>query len=144
MLCTFRVHSTELNEEDPWSGILGAVMFATRATIHSTNRATPAQLVFGRDAMLNVQHEANWTYIKERKDTISSKNNKIENKSCRKYEYNENDKVALKMPTNLKYGTDTYTGPFKIVQVNNNGTVKIKKGCVTDTYNIRNIKPYFD
>ena len=48
------------------------------------------------------------------------------------------------MPTNLKYGTDAYTGPFKVVQVNDNGTVKIKKGYVTDTYNIRNIKPYFD
>eukprot|EP00957_Ditylum_brightwellii_P159545 12145457-Ditylum_brightwellii.AAC.1 len=53
MFRTFRVHSTELDEEDPWSGILGAVMFDTRATMHSTSRATPAKLVFGRDAMLN-------------------------------------------------------------------------------------------
>eukprot|EP00957_Ditylum_brightwellii_P052372 3972231-Ditylum_brightwellii.AAC.1 len=60
-------------------------MFATRTTIHSMSRATPEQLVFGRDKMLNAQHEANWTYIKER-------------------------------------STDAYTGPFKIVQVNDNGT----------------------
>ena len=45
MLRTFRLHSTELDKEDPWLGILGAVMFATRATIHSTSRAMPAQLV---------------------------------------------------------------------------------------------------
>eukprot|EP00957_Ditylum_brightwellii_P086235 6562120-Ditylum_brightwellii.AAC.1 len=32
MLRTFQVNSTELDEDDPWSGILGAVMFATRAT----------------------------------------------------------------------------------------------------------------
>eukprot|EP00957_Ditylum_brightwellii_P188339 14338152-Ditylum_brightwellii.AAC.1 len=32
MLRTFQVHSTELGEDDPWSGILGAVMFATRVT----------------------------------------------------------------------------------------------------------------
>jgi len=119
-------------------------MFATRATIHSTSRATPAQLVFGRDAMLNVQHEANWAYIKERRDKISSKNNKLENKTRKKYEYNVNDKVLLKMQANLKYGIDAYTGPFKIVQVNDNGTVKIKKGCVTDTYNLRNINPYYN
>ena len=75
---------------------------------------------------------------------ISPKNKKQENKNRRKYEYYVNDKVVLKMPTNLKYGTNAYTGPFKIVQVNNNGTVKIKKGFVTDTYNIRNIKHYFD
>jgi len=144
MLRTFQVHSTELDEDDPWSGILGAVMFATRATVHSTNRATPAQLVFGRDAMLNVQHEANWSYIKERRNDITSKNNKRENATRKKHEYNVNDKVLLKMQFNSKYGTDPYTGPFKIVQVNDNGTVKLKKGCVTDTYNIRNIKPYYD
>ena len=72
-------------------------MFATRATIHSTSRATPAKLAFQHDAMLNVQHEANWTYIKERRDKISSKNNKQENKTRRKYKYNVNDKVLLKM-----------------------------------------------
>eukprot|EP00957_Ditylum_brightwellii_P137659 10494110-Ditylum_brightwellii.AAC.1 len=58
MLCTFQVHLAKLDKEDPWLGTLGAVMFATRATIHSRSRATPAQLVFGRDTMLNVQHEA--------------------------------------------------------------------------------------
>eukprot|EP00957_Ditylum_brightwellii_P157818 12012194-Ditylum_brightwellii.AAC.1 len=88
MLRTFRVHSTELDKEDPWLGILGEVMLATRATIHSTSRATPAQLVFGRDAILNVQHEADWAYIKERRDKISSKNNKQENATHRKHEYN--------------------------------------------------------
>jgi hypothetical protein len=144
MLRTFQVHSTELDKDDPWSGILGAVMFATRATVHSTSKATPAQLVFGRDAMLNVQHEANWTYIKERRNEISSKNNKKENATRRKHEYNVNDKVLLKMQTNTKYGTDPYSGPFKVVQVNDNGTVKLKKGCVIDTYNLRNIKPYYD
>ena len=91
MLCTFQVHSTELDKEDAWLGILGAVMFATRATIHSTSRATPAQLVFRRGAMLNVQHEANWTYIKEHRNKISFKNNKLENATRRKYEYNVNN-----------------------------------------------------
>ena len=72
---TFCIHEMELDEDDPWAGILGAVMFSTRTTIHSTNRATPAQLVFGCDAILNVRHEANWAYIKECKDKISLKNN---------------------------------------------------------------------
>eukprot|EP00957_Ditylum_brightwellii_P140969 10739561-Ditylum_brightwellii.AAC.1 len=91
-------------------------MFATRATIHSISRAMSAQLVFGRDAMLNVQYEAKWTYIKERENKISSKNNKQENATRRTYEYNINDKVLLKIQANLKYGTNAYTGPFKIVQ----------------------------
>ena len=37
MIKTFWVYDAELDEEDPWSGILGTVMFETRATIDNTN-----------------------------------------------------------------------------------------------------------
>ena len=55
-----------------------------------------------------------------------------------------NDKVLLRALTNLKYGTDAYTGPFKITKLNNNGKVKIEMGCMGDKYNMGNIKPYYD
>ena len=32
---------------DPWSGILAATMFAARTTYHTTLQASPMQLVFG-------------------------------------------------------------------------------------------------
>ena len=48
---------------DPWSGILAATMFAVRATYHTTLQASPMQLVFGRDAILNINHVANWEHI---------------------------------------------------------------------------------
>ena len=54
MIQKFCTHEEELDKENPWTGILVAVMFTTRETVHSTNRATPMQLVFGRDAILNV------------------------------------------------------------------------------------------
>jgi voltage-gated potassium channel Kch len=54
---THQVLGTELDEGDPWSGILEAAMYATRATILTTLKATPMQLVFGRDAVLNTQFE---------------------------------------------------------------------------------------
>ena len=64
MIRTFEVQDIDdLDEEDPWSGILTAVAFAVRATIHTTTRATPMQLVFGRNAMLNVLFTANGKYI---------------------------------------------------------------------------------
>ena len=45
---------------DPWSGILAATMFAVRATYHTALQASPVQLVFGRDAILNIKHVADW------------------------------------------------------------------------------------
>ena len=32
---------------DPWSGILAATIFAVRATYHTTLQASPMQIVFG-------------------------------------------------------------------------------------------------
>ena len=46
---------------DPWSGILAATMFAVRATYHTTLQAYPMQLIFGRDAILNIKHVADWS-----------------------------------------------------------------------------------
>eukprot|EP00957_Ditylum_brightwellii_P163745 12466150-Ditylum_brightwellii.AAC.1 len=46
-----QVHGTSIDEKDPWTGIFGALRFATRATVHTTMQATPMQLVFGRDAI---------------------------------------------------------------------------------------------
>ena len=63
---TFEMNKkTDIDEEDPWSGVLTATMFAIRATYHMTNQATLAQLVFGRDAILNTTFEVNWQYINE-------------------------------------------------------------------------------
>jgi hypothetical protein len=40
---THQVLDTEQDENDPLSGILASAMYATRATIHTTLKATPMQ-----------------------------------------------------------------------------------------------------
>eukprot|EP00957_Ditylum_brightwellii_P096888 7378886-Ditylum_brightwellii.AAC.1 len=59
LLHTFKPGSVELDPEDMWSSILSTVMFVLQPTIHTTHKVTPTQLVFGRDAMLNITHLAN-------------------------------------------------------------------------------------
>ena len=53
--------------------------------------------------------------------------------------------LVLNMP-NRKYGNDKYQGPFKITQVNENGTVCVRvptrSGAVITTWNVRNVRPY--
>eukprot|EP00957_Ditylum_brightwellii_P184192 14029716-Ditylum_brightwellii.AAC.1 len=68
MIRSFEVHNTDIYEKDPWTGILNPVRFATRATIHTTMQAIPMQLVFSRDATLNIKHEADWNCIKQRRE----------------------------------------------------------------------------
>ena len=59
MLRTFRVQDTE-NLVNPLDGILAAVSFALRATVHTTTQYTPTQMVFGRDHVLNLKQEIDW------------------------------------------------------------------------------------
>ena len=42
------------------------------------------------------------------------------------------------------YSRDPWDGPFKIIRVNDNGTVRLKKGAVYEILNIRLIKPYHE
>jgi hypothetical protein len=72
-----------MDSDDPWAGILAATMFAVRATYHTTLQASPMQLVFGRDAILNVKHITDWEHIKQRKQTRINENNARKTKSRR-------------------------------------------------------------
>eukprot|EP00957_Ditylum_brightwellii_P144702 11023723-Ditylum_brightwellii.AAC.1 len=107
-------------------------------------QATPMQLVFGRDAILNVMHEADWSYIKQRREDLMRKNNEQENKKRKIYNYQIGDKVLFKGIRATKYGTNAYSGPYLIEQINSNGTAKLRMNRVTDVFNLRNIKPYHE
>ena len=141
---TFEVQDMEIDENDPWSGILSATMFAIRATIHKTLQATPAQLVFGRDAILNTKFEANWQMIKQRKQQIIHKNNLRENNKRIEHKYSIGDKVLYQNKTLSKFDENPWKGPYEILKINNNGTVRLQMGAIIDTINIRLIKPYYE
>jgi hypothetical protein len=144
MIRTFQIQDSEIDKEDPWAGILAATMFATRATYHTTLQATPSQLVFGRDAILNIPYHVDWQQIKLRKQKLIHENNQRENSKRLAHIYHVGDKVLYntESETKAKFGEDPWKGPYKIVKVNDNGTVRLKMGIVTDTINIRLIKPY--
>ena len=132
-----------------WRGILSAIRQAVRSTVHTTTRATPTQLVFGCDAILNVSFEADWQYIKERKQTLIQQNNRRENKNRIPHQYAVGDRVMIKEARSRKHGSDRYSGPHTVTAVYDNGTVQLSKvanngGAVYQTWNIRNIHPCMD
>jgi hypothetical protein len=86
-------------------------------------QATPAQLVFGRDAILNIKFNANWKYIREQKQQTINTNNQNENKKRIPHHYCIGDRVLYRVDSMSKYSENPYDGPYTIVQVNTNGTV---------------------
>jgi len=107
----------------------------------------PTQLVFGRDAMLNATFQADWQFIRERKQRLIIQNNKRQNAKRKPHAYNVGDVVAIKAGKGRKHGSNPYLDPMRITQVYDNGTVKLVKvadnngGAVSQTWNIRNIEP---
>jgi hypothetical protein len=118
-------------------------MLAVRATYHTTLQASPMQLVFGRDAILNIKHITDWEHINERKQAKINYNNKRENAKRLEHEYRVGDQILTKRKKQSKHEQE-YEGPYPITQVNDNGTIRYQKGIVNDTINIRRIKPFFD
>ena len=131
-----------------FTGILSAVRRAVNSTVHTTLRATPSQLVFGRDALLNISFQADWETIRERKQRMINLNNARENIKRRDYTYTVGQQVYVRLDPNRKHGEDFFKGPYTVTQVNDNGTVKLTKatnnGAVSQTWNIRNIEPRKD
>ena len=73
MVRTFEPENNFLDKDDPWKGTFSAVAFAVRATIHTTLQKTPAQLVFGRDIILNVTHVENQEHMNKGNKLSSTK-----------------------------------------------------------------------
>eukprot|EP00957_Ditylum_brightwellii_P088381 6731679-Ditylum_brightwellii.AAC.1 len=72
------------------------------------------QLVFGRDAILNVKYEANWKCIDERKEKVVKKKNGNENKKRKLHHYQVENKVLVKGDRSTKVGDYAYKGPYEI------------------------------
>ena len=143
MIKTFRIYNREdLDEQDPWSGILAAIMFGVRATYHTTLEATPMQLVFQRDAILPIDYQPDWNKIQSNKRKRIELNNARENKSQITHEYKVGDMILITRNKRSKHGEREKDGPYPIVNVNNNGTVRYDKGTYSDIINIRKCEPF--
>ena len=114
----------DLVNENPWEGILSSTMFAMRSIVHTFMQHTMSQLVFGRDAIPNINQEASWQLIKHRKQVFINKDNQKENRRRQSH----------------LYRARAYIDPYTVIEVWNNGTVFARKGNVTDTYS--NITPF--
>ena len=73
---------------------------------------------------------------------LINKENKRENKLRKDHTYKIGDKILLKNAWPTKLNQDAFLGPYKVTAVRDNGTVRARKGRITDTFNIRNLVPF--
>jgi transposase InsO family protein len=141
-LRTFELEERNLDEKDPWTPFLQAACFAIRSTYHTTLGATPAQLVFGRDMILPIKFQADWAAIQQRRLQESLRNNKHENERRIPHQYKVGDQVSKTRPGMQSKLSRKRDGPYEVIAVYNNGTIRIRRGAITERLNIRRVTPF--
>ena len=137
---TFDIPSTE-TVQDQIPGTLTAIAFGICSAMHTTTRAMPVQLVFGRDSILNVRHVADWKHMQSQKQDVIVKNNIEENKKCKEHAHELNKLVLVKQDWTSKCGTTAHGGPCPITKTNDNGAAQVQMDKILDAINIRQLKP---
>ena len=79
ILRAFKLQNMVLDDKNPWDSLLASTMFALRPAVHTTTQNTPAQLIFGRDSIINQQNDVDWEVIRKRKQNLINKGNRGEN-----------------------------------------------------------------
>ena len=125
-----------LDNENPWEGIWSSTMFTIRSLVYTSMKHTSSELVFCRDTILNINKEANKQLNKNHKQALINKGNQKEYCCSQSHVYHTGDKVLFKKAWKTKFNKDKYAGPFTMSKVQNSGTVRARRGNVTDTYNL--------
>ena len=102
------------------------------------------QLVYQRDMILPIKFQADWMAIQQRRQKEINRNNARENKSRVPHHYKVGDQVSKRRPGILPKLRRKREGPFEVIAVFDNGTVRIRRGAVSERLNIRRIQPYQD
>ena len=100
------IHTFDVSKivnNDFWSGILAATMFAVRANYHRTLQSSPMHLAFGRDIILNCKHVVYWEHIWQRKQERNNRNKRRKNMHHNNHQYKIGDKILVKRKNNYKH-----------------------------------------
>ena len=123
------------------NAVLQNVAYGLRSTYHSSLAASPGQIIFGRDMIINAVYLANWKDLQTRRSIHIRHNNTRENKSRVPHDYAIGDFVYIRK-SNIKQKLNPLQGPFPIEKVHTNGTVTIRRSpTVSERINIRRLHP---
>jgi transposase InsO family protein len=128
-------------DEHTFASLCSNVAFGMRATYHTELQASPSQIVYGRDMIINATYIADWRAISNRRNVSSRINNARENANRLPFQYEIGQQVYIRV-NDISRKLDSQQGPFRISQVHANGTVTIQRSpIVTERINIRRLHP---
>ena len=93
---------------------------------------------------MQISVTVNWEIIKQRRRELAVIANKRENKNRVEHSYSVDDQVLIildKKEQGPKLSSPT-EGPYKILKLYTNCTVKIQRGSYQEILSVRRLKPY--
>ena len=136
ILRTRELQTYTFHEIDSLSEILASVAWAICSTHHTTLHASQAQLVFGRDMLLNLQFTADWDVIRLRKQRVIDTDNTRKNSLRVDYGYQVGDQILVTSTDITRKLNCRTRGPFNFIQVYKNGTACVQNSAVSECVNI--------
>jgi hypothetical protein len=137
-----KMRTQEFTSVTEWDEFCSAVVFATRASFHSTTQISPGAAAFGRNMFFDFAHSTDWLMVHQKNIERIKKDNTRENQSRIAHNYQPGDKVRINMSTTLQSKLSPASiGPFEIVAVRPNGIVIIDRGKFLESISIRRLLP---
>jgi hypothetical protein len=94
--------------------------------------------------ILPIAFNANWAYIRKRKQDQVESDNIRENANRIPHTYKVGDKVLYKVHGISPKLDKSRRGPYEVTKVYNNGTIQIQRGVVSERVNMRHLTPFFE
>ena len=127
--------------------LLSSCAWALRSTVSAVTGKSPGQLAFKTDMIMQAAIEVNWTKIMQSKNKMIEKNSKFENAKRINHTYQVGDFIKIMheknsrmRPTKLSAPSE---GPYKVLHIYDNSTVKIQRGGYREIISMTRIAPFF-
>ena len=85
IICLHDIENRILDNKEPFIDILFACAWAMRSTVHTTLKASPAQVVFGRDMLFDLSFKVHWKDLLDNRKRVLLQNNEREFRSHKDY-----------------------------------------------------------
>jgi hypothetical protein len=99
---------------------------------------------FNRDMLFDLSFTTSYNDLKNIKQKASDLNVDCENKKRIKYDYKVNDLILLDRGTLQRKLVPKRDGPYQVIRVYSNGTLKIRKDIYAQQVSIHQCTPYFN
>ena len=132
MIRTMDLENVSLNNFQPWEDILASIGWAVRSTHHTTLGASPGQLVFGRDMIVNTTFIADWNRIHRQKRRSILASNARKNRACLEHQYKAGNQVLCTCHSRKLDHAKHHPGV--ITQVFSKGTIEVRRGPLTQCW----------